>query len=113
MHSIPPLVTPSSAHSGRSALRRLDAVDQVLADARDALAGRVLERDPGLVAHEPLGDLDQQLGRERRRVREPARHPERARRRPGQDRRQLAVHLERARGATASAQVHVHEFNQG
>ena len=38
--------------SGRAALEHLLAVDEILAQARDALTGRVLERHAGVVAHE-------------------------------------------------------------
>ena len=45
MHSMPPLVTISSAALGPPALQLLLALDQVLAHARDPLARRVLQRD--------------------------------------------------------------------
>ena len=74
---------------GPPALEVLLAVEQVLAHARDALARRVLERDGRLVAQQPRDDLVEVAGRERLGIREAAGHRERARRRPGEDRRQL------------------------
>ena len=71
------------------ALQVLLALEQVLADARDALARRVLERDARVVAEQPRHDLVEHLGRERGRAREPAAHRQHAGRGAGEDRGQL------------------------
>ena len=95
MHSMPPLVTISSAGCGAAPLQLLLAVDQVLAHARDALARGVLQRDPGLVAQQPRDDLVEVRGRERRRVGEAAGHRERA----GRRRRRGSSPARRRRGS--------------
>ena len=91
MHSIPPLVTISSACSGRrpcSCSWRSIRYSRTLGDP---LARRVLQRDGGVVAHEPRRDLVELVGRERRRVGEAAGHREHAGRAAGEDRGQLVA----------------------
>ena len=53
-------------------LQRLQAPGNVVADPGDALARRVLQGNRGIAGNEPPRDLRQDLGRERRRVREAA-----------------------------------------
>ena len=76
---------------GRAALRRADARAQVLAHARQPFARPVLQRDARVVGEHARGDLGQDVGLEGRHVREPARHPQHAGRRPGEDRGQLGA----------------------
>ena len=97
MHSMPPLVTISSSGAGPAALGLLLAVGQVLADARDPLDRRVLQRHAGLVAQQPLDDVVEHGGRERLRVGEAAHRRQHAGRRAGQDRVELGAAAARVR----------------
>jgi hypothetical protein len=74
---------------GAHALQRLLALGQVLAHARDPLHRRVLQRQPGLVAQHPRGDVAEHVGGERRRVREAARQRQHAVGHAREDRGQL------------------------
>ena len=74
---------------GPPPLRRLDAVEQVLAHAGQAGDRRVLHRHRRVVAQQPRGDRVELVRRERRRVGEAAGHRQHAGRAAGEDRREL------------------------
>ena len=72
MQSMPPLVIISSPGARARAFQRLQPPGHVVADPGEALGRGVLQGNRGIAGDSRARDLRQDLGRERRRVREPA-----------------------------------------